>query len=274
MRYFTSDLHFGSANINKYAKRPFADAVDALNKLVFNINDNLEARDTLIHVGDFMLSGADRHDKVHDTGLGYKLADYVGMLKPNALILLAGNHDDGHNCETTGRCMLIDLNHNWRGVTVGHYPSTNHNGYEGKFGGRWVRDKWNGGHGTMAWVKDKTPHIHLCGHVHDKWLVLYDAEQNVLNVNVGVDVWNYKPVRDAELTDLLDYIFHKSVNPFLFKKTWTMDRRSFDAVIENDRKLRAEAAEVRKAEKHIKKGLTPEECERRKLQAMKKKGLI
>ena len=32
--------------------------------------------------------------------------------------------------------------------------------------------------------------------------------------------------------------------------------------------------EVRKAEKHAKKGLTPEECERRKIEAMKKKGLI
>lgn len=250
MRFFTSDLHFGSANINKYARRPFTDAVDALNKLVFNINDNLEARDTLIHVGDFMLSGADRHDKVHDTGLDYKLSDYVGMLKPNALILLAGNHDDGHNCETAGKMMVIDLNQNWRNVTVGHYPS--------------YAKGYCGFKGT-----EMNAHVHLCGHVHDKWLVCWDEKNHVMNINVGCDVWDYKPVRDAEITEMLDYMWNGKV-----RAPDQMDREMYETwKLANEKHLEADRI-FRKQARYAKKGLTPEICQMRKEEALRKKGLI
>lgn len=253
MRYFTSDLHLGSTLINKYAHRPFPNAGDAMLAHVIAINKVCTADDVLIHVGDFMLDGADRHGEVEDVGLDHSREYYLKKLFPR-VTLLAGNHDDGHNCEADCKSMVLDLNQNWRNVYVNHFPSDNKD-YHGLSG------------------SSKRIQVNLCGHVHDKWLLKYDAAKHVLNVNVGVDVWGYKPVRDAEITDLLDY-YTKHCPIHDITGSFSVTRAEF----ENLRSRISEAIKTgrmqRKAEKLKKKGLTPEECERRKIEAMKKKGLI
>lgn len=259
MRYFTSDLHLGSSLINKYAHRPFESAEIALENLTDNINTVCDCFDSLIHVGDFMLSGADRHGTEEDHGLDMTLRDYLAEINPR-VILLAGNHDDGHNCEADCKSMVLDLNQNYHNVYVSHFPS-DHKDY----------------HGPYCNYK-ASPKIVLCGHVHDAWLLKYDVSKNVLNINVGVDVWNYKPVRDAEITDLLDYfkanLWTKIANDGSHWSNFTLTRKAFDEFkLAHTAEVRAQR-EVRKAEKYAKKGLTPEECERRKIEAMKKKGLI
>lgn len=255
-RYFTSDFHLGSLNILKYANRPFSSSEDAMASLLINVNSNLARYDTLIHVGDFMLSGADRHDNVEDSGLKYKTNDYLGMFEPN-LILLSGNHDDGRNCETSAKSMVIDLNQNYKNVFVSHFPSY-HKHYRGPFGNL-----------------QKAPRIALCGHVHDKWLLKYDKQHHVLNINIGVDVWNYKPVRDSEITEILDFIFDASgPNRTYFDRTWTWTRKDLEHFQACQKHDREQLREIRKKERYVKKGLTPEECERRRIEAMKAKGLI
>lgn len=249
-RYFTSDFHLGSLNILKHANRPFSSAKEAMTSLLINVNSNLKRYDTLIHVGDFMLSGVDRHDNVEDSGLKYKIDDYLDMFEPN-LILLAGNHDDGRNCETVGKSMVIDLNQNYRNVYVSHFPSY-HKDYYGPFGN-----------------SQKAPRIALCGHVHDKWLLKYNRENHVLNVNVGVDVWNYKPVRDSEITKILDFIFDTSgPNRTYFDRSWTWARKDLEHFQACQKHDREQLREIRKKERHARKGLTPEECERRKQAAL------
>lgn len=252
-RYFTSDLHLGSSLINKYAHRPFKDASEALACLTDNICKTCDCYDSLIHVGDFMLTGADRHGSEEDHGLDMNVKDYLDDINPR-VTLLAGNHDDGHNCEADCKSMVLDLNQNWRNVYVNHFPSDNKD-YHGLSG------------------SSKRIQVNLCGHVHDKWLLKYDASKHVLNVNVGVDVWGYNPVRDAEITDLLDYYTrHCPIHDIT--GSFSVTRAEF----ENLRSRISEAIKTgrmqRKAEKLKKKGLTPEECERRKIEAMKKKGLM
>ena len=270
-RYFTSDLHLGSSLINKYAHRPFKDAKEALDCLTDNICKTCDCYDSLIHVGDFMLTGADRHGVEEDHGLDMSLKDYLANINPR-VTLLAGNHDDGHNCEADCKSMVLDLNQNYRNVSVGHYPSTSPV-IKKTWSGRTIFTKhsvngYQGWNGTA-----QKPHIHLCGHVHDKWLLKYDAAKHVLNVNVGVDVWGYKPVRDAEITNLLDY-YTKHCPIHDITGSFSVTRAEF----ENLRSRISEAIKTgrmqRKAEKLKKKGLTPEECERRKIEAMKKKGLM
>ena len=52
MIYFTSDTHFGHANIIKYCKRPFAN-VDEMNiALVAAWNAKVKPEDTVYHLGD------------------------------------------------------------------------------------------------------------------------------------------------------------------------------------------------------------------------------
>ena len=114
-RYFTSDLHLGSTLINKYAHRPFKDASEALACLTDNICKTCDCYDSLIHVGDFMLTGADRHGSEEDHGLDMNVKDYLDVINPR-VTLLAGNHDDGHNCEADCKSMVLDLNQNWRNV--------------------------------------------------------------------------------------------------------------------------------------------------------------
>jgi len=255
MRYFTADWHLNSNNIIEYAKRPYKDARDALFQLMktCNLRMKMTCQDTLIHVGDFILIGSDRHDKRlggdEKTDLQVSAKAAIAGVFAN-LVLLSGNHDDGHNVETAGKSMVLDLNQTWRNVTVSHYPS--------------YAKEYRGFKGTV-----QKPHVHLCGHVHDKWLVCWDEKNHVMNVNVGIDVWNYKPVRDAEITEMLDYIWNGKV-----RAPDQMDRVQFEEWKRENERFVAADCQRRKSEKHAKKGLTPEECQRRKEAAMRAKGLI
>lgn len=262
-RYFTSDLHLNSTLINKYTNRPVRDALNAAWFLINTANSVLKKEDLLIHVGDFCLTSPDRHGAEEDIPIDIPPEHWMSQFN-SRLILLAGNHDDGHSFETDAKSMTLDLNQNYRNVTVGHYPST-HEFY------RYV------GNGNRRSCSNGI-HIHLCGHVHDKWILNFDAKKHVLNVNVGVDVWGYKPVRDSEITELLDYFratMWTKISPTPGKWTnFTLTRKALDEFkIAHSAEVKAQR-EARKAEKHAKKGLTPEDCERRKIEAMKKKGLI
>lgn len=265
-RFFTSDWHLGSTNIIGYAGRPFSSASDAAGKLVGNCNSAAGGRsDIVFHVGDFWLHGSDRHDRVEDVnGLTASMDDYIGSVVAR-LVLLTGNHDES-NCETDAKSMTVNLNQNYVNVTVAHYPSYHQ---EYRYVGNGNRRSLSRGLTRRFSVGDNL-HIHLCGHVHDKWLLHYDTRHNVLNVNVGVDVWDYGPVCDSELTALLDFVFGARVR--MPKDTLTrveveIWKRQNECVIAGDR------AE-RKAERYARKGLTPEERERRRVEAMKKKGLL
>ena len=46
----------------------------------------------------------------------------------------------------------------------------------------------------------------LCGHVHSKWKHCLDVTSNVLNINVGVDVWKYNIVSEDALVRYVDSI--------------------------------------------------------------------
>lgn len=45
--------------------------------------------------------------------------------------------------------------------------------------------------------------IHICGHVHGKWKHCLDLTHKCLNINVGVDSWDYKMLSDD---DLIKYV--------------------------------------------------------------------
>lgn len=276
-RYFTSDWHLGSSLINKYANRPFSTQIDACIGLIENCNCTAKRGDVVFHVGDFWLEGYDRHGEAEDKNeLPADADDYVKQISAR-FVLLSGNHDDGHNVSADLKSMVVDLNQNYRNVTVGHYPSTS----------QVIKKSWSGrttftkhsvnGYQGVCGRPDKI-HIHLCGHCHDKWLLKFDKENLVINVNVGVDVWDYTPVRDSEITELLDYFkatMWTKISPDSGVFTnFTLTRDELEkfkiAHSEEMKEIRAQ----RKKEKHEKRGLTPEDCERRRIEAMKAKGLI
>ena len=250
-RYFTSDWHINSTNILKYANRPYKSWQSAAISLIEQCNAVASKNDCVFHVGDLIMLSNDRHDTIEDVldANAYTLKDIKQQIAAN-FITVAGNHDS-HNCEADCKSMVLDLNQNWRNVYVNHFPSDNPH-YHGLTG------------------RNGKIQINLCRHVHDSWKYYYDNKANVLNYNVGVDCHNYKPVRDAEITEDLDFLFKHHDFSTCFKMT-CKDEIEWKKIIKN--KL-ARDREVRKKTRYQKKGLTEAECLRRKEEALRKKGLL
>jgi calcineurin-like phosphoesterase family protein len=186
MRWWTSDLHLGHANIIGYCDRPFPD-VDAMDAgLIERWNQTVGDHDDVWVLGDFALS------------------DLVGRLPlvkvlRGRKILVPGNHD---LC-WAGRSKDVDR---WteeyleagfdaivngpteatigtRTVVVDHFP------YHGdsKEGPERFADRRPIDRGE--WI--------LHGHVHDRW------RQSGRQINVGVDAWGGHPIRDDDLAALM-----------------------------------------------------------------------
>lgn len=78
--FFTSDTHFGHANIINLCRRPFRDVNHMNDMLVENWNNVVTDDDTVFHLGDFALGGSDVWNKV--------LSRLNGKI-----YLILGNHD-------------------------------------------------------------------------------------------------------------------------------------------------------------------------------------
>lgn len=82
MIYFTSDLHFGHANIIKYCNRPFASAEEMDAQLIKNWNDMVKKDDIVYVLGDLT--------KIEDKDV---INSYLSKLEGRKIFIL-GNHDE------------------------------------------------------------------------------------------------------------------------------------------------------------------------------------
>lgn len=189
--FFTSDLHLQSTEspgIIDWAHRPFKSVEKHDAALIRGIQERVKPDDLLIHVGDFMNYGKNRGRE-------------SGRAKPEAyikrigrqIVFLEGNHDPNNHVRCIGRTLTTKVGRYV--VSVGHYPS-----YDERFEfvdtPEYSRSRPWSAHGGPQAV-----HIHLCGHVHDKWLVFWNDTHafKCMNINIGVDAWKYRPVSEAEL---------------------------------------------------------------------------
>jgi calcineurin-like phosphoesterase family protein len=152
--WFTSDNHFGHANIVEYCKRPFADADEMDEAMVERWNKVVKPGDLVYHLGDFMM--------------GPNIAERVKAMRKRLqgdIFIVLGNHDRG----------------------PGIYLAA---GFQ-KAVRSWLCNDGKVGLINMRHRPPRAPGgdmLHLCGHVHEKW----KRQDNV--INVGVDVWNFTPV--------------------------------------------------------------------------------
>jgi len=79
MEWFTSDTHWGHANIIKHCNRPFTDVTEMDAVLLDNINSVVKTNDTLYHLGDFSWKKT--------------AARYREKIRCRNVILILGNHD-------------------------------------------------------------------------------------------------------------------------------------------------------------------------------------
>lgn len=82
--FFTSDTHFGHANIIKYCNRPFKDVNDMTEQLIANWNAVVGPNDTVWHLGDFAFEGKHMSKR--------QILDVLGRLNGGKRLVF-GNHD-------------------------------------------------------------------------------------------------------------------------------------------------------------------------------------
>ena len=181
--WFTSDEHYGHANIIKFCNRPFSDVHEMTLGLIAKHNHLVKKGDTVYHLGDFCWKPAD-------------VAEVLRQLEGEH-ILIVGNHDSCHpmhkNAEREKRRYLVAgfkdvlvemrgvLSHSpFREIVYHHMPHTQIGRHEG-------RSKYQDWLPNMETRDDGLHPLLLHGHIHDARRVLGDE------INVGVDVWDYAP---------------------------------------------------------------------------------
>jgi len=164
--WFTSDTHFGHANIIRLCKRPHKDVTEMDEDLIEKWNSVVKSGDTVYHLGDFAFRGNDD-----------KTTEIFNRLNGNK-ILIKGNHDDNH----TTRNLKWQAVHQYLEIkgfsgldrlVLFHYPMR----------------EWNG------WYRGA---VHLYGHCHDTLPLKNNS------CDVGVDAWGFRPVNYDEIVAVLE----------------------------------------------------------------------
>ena len=160
--YFTSDGHFAHDRIIEYCGRPFSDVNHMNESLIANWNEVVSPEDTVFHLGDTCMGQAEEWHKYIKRLNGYK-------------ILVLGNHDRKAEFMVNAGFQEAhsELYVNIEGINIWmhHYPITD------------VPDK----RGYIRPAPSQSFDVALCGHVHNAWV------SNKKCVNVGADVWEYRP---------------------------------------------------------------------------------
>lgn len=190
--FYTSDLHFGHANIIKYCNRPFSSVGEMDEAMIAQWNSVVSTEDTVFVLGDYAMGDRKR-------GLSY-------LLRMNGTkILINGNHDklsavnnkswkyqreylndeDGnelfHAVQDFSEVSLPSLvkNAKNRRVLLSHYP------YTGDHEDR--NDRY-----SQFRFKDEGKTL-LHGHIHDEaWI--QKSSSGATMFNVGVDVNGFLPI--------------------------------------------------------------------------------
>ena len=161
--FFTSDTHLGHANIIKYCNRPFKD-LETMNKAIIrNWNERVKPEDTVFHLGDFCFhNSSDKEVKGVNVTADYWLKQLNGQI-----IIIKGNHDGNNTVDTS--IFKLELHKYGKKILLIHNPEN-------------------------ITTKDRVEHDFIfCGHVHDKWLQMGKI------INVGVDKWNFRPIKFDEI---------------------------------------------------------------------------
>jgi len=185
-RFFTADWHLCSNAVFQLGERPYRN-LDVMNERIIQ-DANMRAHeidDVIYHLGDFYNECKDKSFKCYKV----KPSFYLDKIKAK-FVLIEGNHDVQNDIKCIGKLLYMNLG--GRKITMGHLPTFLMEYPDLDFLGR--------------------NHIHLCGHVHKKWKIAFDKRLNILNVNVGLDMWKYRLVSEKELIKFIDFKIREENN--------------------------------------------------------------
>ncbi len=163
MIYFTADLHFDHDNIIRYCDRPFNSRNHMNAALISKWNSIVTPEDKVFVLGDYSL-----------TDNKQQIKKWTSKLNGEKHLIL-GNHDmlkafDYVDCGFSSVHTALQLEDN---IFLAHDPAI-----------------------KTALPKDSWL---LHGHIHNLW----KENINKKLINVGVDVWDYKPVSIETLKKLM-----------------------------------------------------------------------
>jgi calcineurin-like phosphoesterase family protein/diadenosine tetraphosphate (Ap4A) HIT family hydrolase len=183
--WFTSDTHFGHrAMIDRGWRPQYASVADMNADLIDRWNTSVRPADTVWHLGDWGLGPAAEHLAI--------LARLHGTIH-----LVTGNHDkpwpgnrDAHKHQAAWiRAGFASVQAFARRRIAGQQVLLSHFPYEGDHTGQDRADQYR--------LRDLgLPLLH--GHVHDEWRI------RGRQLNVGVDVHDFRPVHLDEVAHLLE----------------------------------------------------------------------
>lgn len=195
--FLTADYHFGHANIAKYSDRPWfkpfkpdfkteEDALECARRmddgLIKFANERVKKGDRVLHIGDFLTRGRAKGKM----GLKKHWNQYLDELN-GYWTLLQGNHDSQNKVKTFGKHLFFE--HAGRQIFASHYPL----------------DSDTMDPALVEYVVSNCDFA-VCGHVHASWKVkeihVTHGKPPFLNINVGIDVWNLRPVTADEVVAL------------------------------------------------------------------------
>jgi calcineurin-like phosphoesterase family protein len=170
--YFTSDEHFGHANIISLCNRPFKDLDHMTDELIKRHNAKVDRRDKVYHLGDFSFKEQ----------WNYSILPALN----GRHFLVSGNHDKCHPCHKKAesarkRYLQYGFVEVWDETAMyvdGRYVILNHLPYAGtQADPRYSQFR----------PKDEGDWL-LHGHVHNGW------SSSGRMINVGVDVRDFAPI--------------------------------------------------------------------------------
>jgi calcineurin-like phosphoesterase family protein len=158
--WYTADLHFFHANIIAHCARPFP-SVEAMNDALIASLACVGRDDDLWIIGDFAFGPGAKADGALESAF-----DAI----PGRKHLIFGNHD--HKAVkalpwVTAR-NVAEIKDDGQHLTLCHYP-------------------------MITFNHARRGALQLFGHVHNDWLGTRNS------VNVGVDVWDFRPVQIADI---------------------------------------------------------------------------
>lgn len=192
MIWFLSDPHFFHKNVIRLCDRPFVNMHEMHEFMIQEWNKRIKSNEKIYVLGDFAFSGWTLTKKILDRLNGHK-------------ILILGNHDlAAHKMLAAGfqevhENIFIEIGAQKK-VFLSHFPFHPMTSYSNKYGVVTAE---------YPWEKVDKRYMHkrivddgeiwlLHGHVHGAW------RQNGRQINVGVDVWDFKPVPHTKILQMIE----------------------------------------------------------------------
>jgi calcineurin-like phosphoesterase family protein len=186
--FFCADPHFGHKSIIDFCERPFTNVDTMDDALIRNWNATVPPDGTVFLLGDFSF-----HKKDH--------SEWILNQLNGRIILIRGNHDHTKNIkffDEVHEMLQIKVVDNVRGkfqgcthITMCHFP-------------------------MAIWNKKQYGSWHLHGHSHGTYKPAMNVSDHHFKelpediffkynklLDVGVDVWNYRPVSYEQIAKVL-----------------------------------------------------------------------